>query len=92
MPQHRLLMLRRFFQDYKQLEGKAVKWTKFVRQRRPIQPLRKRCAATARSGARGSRARAKETYQTWQAFSFTMGCPALQPRLSGTPACFAPRR
>jgi len=25
MPQHRLLMLRRFFQDYKQLEGKAVK-------------------------------------------------------------------
>ncbi len=24
MPQHRLLILRRFFQDYKQLEGKAV--------------------------------------------------------------------
>jgi len=24
MPAHRLLMLRRFFQDYKQLEGKAV--------------------------------------------------------------------
>jgi inorganic pyrophosphatase len=24
MPQHRLTMLRRFFQDYKQLEGKAV--------------------------------------------------------------------
>jgi inorganic pyrophosphatase len=24
MPHHRLLMLRRFFQDYKQLEGKAV--------------------------------------------------------------------
>ena len=24
MPQHRLLMLRRFFQDYKQLEGKEV--------------------------------------------------------------------
>jgi inorganic pyrophosphatase len=24
MPQHRLAMLRRFFQDYKQLEGKAV--------------------------------------------------------------------
>jgi inorganic pyrophosphatase len=24
MPVHRLLMLRRFFQDYKQLEGKAV--------------------------------------------------------------------
>ena len=24
MPQHRMVMLRRFFQDYKQLEGKAV--------------------------------------------------------------------
>jgi inorganic pyrophosphatase len=24
MPSHRLLMLRRFFQDYKQLEGKSV--------------------------------------------------------------------
>jgi len=24
MPRHRLVMLRRFFQDYKQLEGKAV--------------------------------------------------------------------
>jgi inorganic pyrophosphatase len=24
MPAHRLSMLRRFFQDYKQLEGKAV--------------------------------------------------------------------
>jgi inorganic pyrophosphatase len=24
LPQHRLLMIRRFFQDYKQLEGKAV--------------------------------------------------------------------
>ena len=24
MPEHRLAMLRRFFQDYKQLEGKAV--------------------------------------------------------------------
>ena len=24
MPPHRLVMLRRFFQDYKQLEGKAV--------------------------------------------------------------------
>ena len=24
MPAHRLTMLRRFFQDYKQLEGKAV--------------------------------------------------------------------
>jgi inorganic pyrophosphatase len=24
MPPHRLIMLRRFFQDYKQLEGKSV--------------------------------------------------------------------
>lgn len=28
MPPHRLLMLRRFFQDYKQLEGKVVKVNK----------------------------------------------------------------
>jgi inorganic pyrophosphatase len=30
MPSHRLLMLRRFFQDYKQLEGKAVKVNKIL--------------------------------------------------------------
>lgn len=34
MPQHRLTMLRRFFQDYKQLEGKAVEVDK-------IQPAEK---------------------------------------------------
>jgi inorganic pyrophosphatase len=34
LPPHRLLMLRRFFQDYKQLEGKVVKVNK-------IQPARK---------------------------------------------------
>lgn len=30
MPPHRLLMLRRFFQDYKQLEGKVVKVNKIL--------------------------------------------------------------
>src|SRR5499425_97579 len=34
MPPHRLVMLRRFFQDYKQLEDKAVESTRYV-------PLRK---------------------------------------------------
>lgn len=34
MPPHRLLMLRRFFQDYKQLEGKAVKVNKILSARK----------------------------------------------------------
>jgi inorganic pyrophosphatase len=38
MPPHRLLMLRRFFQDYKQLEGKAVEVDKIkpVAQAYPV--------------------------------------------------------
>ncbi len=34
MPPHRLLMLRRFFQDYKQLEGKAVKVNRILSARK----------------------------------------------------------
>jgi inorganic pyrophosphatase len=34
MPSHRLLMLRRFFQDYKQLERKAVKVNKILPARK----------------------------------------------------------
>jgi inorganic pyrophosphatase len=38
MPPHRLLMLRRFFQDYKQLEGKAVEVDE-IRPAREAHPI-----------------------------------------------------
>jgi len=52
MPPNRSLMLRRFFQDYKQLEGKSVEVTKFSRQARPTRSSRTRFIATVRAAIR----------------------------------------
>jgi inorganic pyrophosphatase len=52
MPPHRLMMLRRFFQDYKQLEGKAVEVDK-------IEPAKNAYPIIEDSLARYSRQRRK---------------------------------
>jgi inorganic pyrophosphatase len=52
MPPHRLIMLRRFFQDYKQLEASRSRWTRSSRQARRIPSLRMLCIGTASRGAR----------------------------------------
>jgi inorganic pyrophosphatase len=60
MPPHRLIMLRRFFQDYKQLEASRSRWTKFRRQPKHIPSSRMLCTATASNGGKdltGSRFR-----------------------------------
>lgn len=57
MPPHRLLMLRRFFQDYKQLEGKAVEVDEIVRRLKRIPSFSTRCTVTASSAAKASRQR-----------------------------------
>ena len=58
MPSHRLLMLRRFFQDYKQLEGKAVEVDEIRSAPRPIRSSRMPCIATA-TATQGIRERRK---------------------------------
>ncbi len=54
MPSHRLLMLRRFFQDYKQLEGKRWKSMKSAPPPRPTPSSPTPCIATAISGEEAS--------------------------------------
>ena len=102
-PSHRLIMLRRFFQDYKQLEGKAVEVDEIRPAAEPFRSSRTRCTlqrttpqglhrtsqvapCIRRAGAGVSPQRnrhffrvAQPFYQTRQAFSATIGCPALHP-------------
>jgi hypothetical protein len=93
-------MLRRFFQDYEQLEGKAVKVDeirptaeafpivtdalhRYSEQRRKSfkepQPTKLWAFSSAEISPTVARASRLRRYQTRQAFSATIGCPALQP-------------
>ena len=113
MPPHRMLMLRRFFQDYKQLEGKAVEVDeirpageaypiildalhRYSEQRRKGFKIPRSTETLQRTRFRSNEGPDRlvralvvsnilskyfvSTHQTWQAFSATMGCPALQPQ------------
>jgi len=55
MASHRLLMLRRFFQDYKQLEGKAVEVDEILPSAKAFPIITTRCTATASNAAKASR-------------------------------------
>jgi len=65
MPTHRMLMLRRFFQDYKQLEGRRLKWMRYGPLLKPIPSSSTPSIATANSAAKASRSQ-KNTEQIGQ--------------------------
>jgi len=83
-------MLRRFFQDYKQLEHKAVEWMKSGLRLRLIRLSWTRYNVIAINGAKGSRPQARsiegrrdarhsiKAHHTLHAFSATIGCLAWQ--------------
>ena len=53
LPPHRLMMLRRFFQDYKQLEGKSVEVDEFQPAETALPVIEESLQRTARRGAAG---------------------------------------
>ena len=55
MPPHRLTMLRRFFQDYKQLEGKAVEVDEIQPRQGSLSDHRRRLAPLQRAAQEGIR-------------------------------------
>jgi inorganic pyrophosphatase len=58
IPQHRLLMVRRFFQDYKQLEGKAVEVDEIEPAEKAfsiMQDAQRRYSSMRQHGSRGPR-------------------------------------
>ena len=69
MPEHRLAMLRRFFLDYKQLEGKAVEVDDIQPPQDALPIIEDALAATASSGvralARGANAAARRRLPAW---------------------------
>jgi inorganic pyrophosphatase len=57
MPQHRLLMLRRFSRTTSSSKGKRWRWTRFARRPRRARSSPRRCMGIASRGGKGSRGR-----------------------------------
>ncbi len=55
MPPHRLLMLRRFFQDYKHSKARPSRSMRYALQRKRIPSSSTRCTATANNAAKASK-------------------------------------